>query len=57
MVVLSTIVLLSFALFWIMLGVGMLGCVAGALVDFAWFGMILAVTTLIYGLLGCFEQG
>jgi len=56
MLALSIIVLLSFVLFWIMLGIAMLGCAAGALVDFAWFGMILAVTTLIYGLLGCFER-
>lgn len=56
MLALSTIVLLSFVLFWIMLGIGMLGCVAGTVVNFAWFGFILAVTTLIYGALGCFEQ-
>jgi len=56
MIALSLIVSLTFILIWVFLGFALLGCAAGAVVDFAWFGMILAITTLIYTALGCFDD-
>ena len=55
-IVLSAITLLSAGLIIILLAIEMFGCLAGALINFGWFGMILAITTLIYAALGCLDR-
>ncbi len=56
MIALSTIVALSFVLALILAAVAAVGCALGAVIDFAWFGLLLSITTLIYTALGCFDQ-
>jgi hypothetical protein len=56
MVALSYIVTISLVLALILGALQRLGCVAGALIVFAWFGTILAITTLVYTALGCFDE-
>jgi len=56
MMVLSTIVTLSFVLMLILGAISQIACADAAFIDFAWFGILLAITTLIYGAIGCMDH-
>ena len=57
MLTLSLIVLISGLLAFIFALLGRGPCAAAAGIDVAWFGIMLAITTLVFGALGCFDRG